>query len=278
MSLEHSRTIQHTPLAAKRKERLLLPRLTRRAFAVWMHEFYSWRRYYRSSILLNFGEPILNLIALGWGLGAYITNMGDQSFLEFIGPGLLAVTAMNSVTFDTCYEGYERLNRTGIYTSMTSTSMDVDELVAGHVLWEVTRSVLYGGIFFCVLLLFGIVQAATGILVFFSLVLSGILFSLAGLIVVAKAKTYEHLFYYFSLVVTPMFLFAGVFFPVERLPHMLQWVVQAVPLYHLVELNRAFVSGHLGVGLLTHVGFLLGMIALLSLFPARMLRRALEAL
>jgi len=278
MSLEQTRTFSGATAASPRSRQLVLPRFTRRAFAVWLHEFYSWRRYYRSSILLNFGEPILNLVALGWGLGAYIANMGDQSFLEFIGPGLLAVTAMNSVTYDTCYEGFDRLNRTGIYTAMTSTSLDAAEVVGGHVLWEVTRSLLYGGIFFTVLLLFGLVQSITGFLVFLPLILSGTLFSLAGLVVVAKAKSYEHLFYYFSLVITPMFLFSGVFFPIERLPGVLQWVAHAVPLYHLVELNRALIGGQIDAALLVHVVMLLTMIGVLALFPAKLLRRALEHL
>lgn len=278
MSLERTQTLPHARPAAKRTPRLLFPRITRRSAAVWLHEFYSWRRYYKSSILLNFGEPILNLVALGWGLGAYIAGLGDQSFLHFIGPGLLAVAAMNSVTYDTCYEGFDRLNRTGLFTAMTSTSLEADELVGGYVLWEVTRSLLYGGIFFVVLALFGIVQSVTALAVVFSLILSGVLFSLAGLIVVAKAKTYEHLFYYFSLVITPMFLFSGVFFPVERLPGALQWVVHCVPLYHLVQMNRALVSGQVDASLLVHVGILVVMITVLALFPARLIQRALERL
>lgn len=278
MSVEQAQTLEQAPARAARRSAIRLPRLTRRSVAVWLHEFYSWRRFYKSSVLLNFGEPILNLVALGWGLGAYISNMGDQSFLQFIGPGLLAVTAMNSVTFDTCYEGYDRLNRTGLFTSMTSTSMEADELVGGHVLWEVTRSILYGSIFLLVLALFGVVQSVTAFGVFFSLILNGVLFSLAGLIVVAKAKTFEHLFYYFSLIITPMFMFSGVFFPVDRLPGFLQWFVQCLPLYHLVEINRALVSGLIDASILVHVGVLLLMIAVLALFPVRIMQRALERL
>lgn len=278
MSVEQAQTLEQAPARAAQRSAIRLPRLTRRSVAVWLHEFYSWRRFYKSSVLLNFGEPILNLVALGWGLGAYISNMGDQSFLQFIGPGLLAVTAMNSVTFDTCYEGYDRLNRTGLFTSMTSTSMEADELVGGHVMWEVTRSILYGSIFLLVLALFGVVQSVTAFGVFFSLILNGVLFSLAGLIVVAKAKTFEHLFYYFSLIITPMFMFSGVFFPVDRLPGFLQWFVQCLPLYHLVEINRALVSGLIDASILVHVGVLLLMIAVLALFPVRIMQRALERL
>lgn len=260
------------------RHRGYLPRFTRRSAAVWLHEFLSWRRFYRSSVLLNFGEPLLNLIALGWGLGAYISQMGDVSFLQFIGPGLLAVTAMNSVTFDICYEGFDRLHRTGLYTAMTSTSMEVEEVVGGQVLWSMTRSILYGSIFLFVLLLFGLIQSVWSFGIIITLMLSGALFSLAGLIVVSIAKNHEHLFYYFSLIITPMFMFSGVFFPVERLPVFLQWFIQALPLYHFVEMNRALVSGQVDASILSHVVIVLVMIMLLALFPARMLRKALQRL
>lgn len=276
MSLEQSQPFGHGTARKRKRYRAQLPRLNRRARAVWLHEFLSWRRFYKSSVLLNFGEPILNLIALGWGLGAYVSHIGDQSFLQFIGPGLLAVTAMNSVTFDTCYEGFDRLNRTGLFTSMTSTSMEVEEVVAGHVLWEVSRSILYGSIFLTVLSIFGIVQSVLSLGILLSLVLSGVLFSLAGLMVASRAKTYEHLFYYFSLVITPMFMFSGVFFPVDRLPGFLQWFVQCLPLYHLVEINRALVGGRVDSSFIVHVAIVLVMIAVLAPFPAPMLKRALE--
>lgn len=275
MSQEASHALEQ-PAVRPRRAGAALPALTRRSAAVWLHEFYSWRRYYKSSILLNFGEPILNLIALGWGLGAYIANIGDQTFLHFIGPGLLAVTAMNSVTYDTCYEGYDRLNRTGLFTAMTSTSMDVSELVGGYTLWEVTRSLLYGGIFLAVLTLFGVVKSAWSLGVVLTLILSGALFALAGLTVVAVAKNHEHLFYYFSLFITPMFMFSGVFFPVERLPAGLQWVVQILPLYHFVEMNRAFIGGRIDGTLLGHLAAVVIMIAVLAPLPVRLLRKALE--
>lgn len=272
---------QSLPQSAARpqvRRRLHLPRFTRRSTAVWLHEFLSWRRFYKSSVLLNFGEPVLNLIALGWGLGAYISQMGEVSFLQFIGPGLLAVTAMNSVTFDICYEGFDRLHRTGLYTAMTSTSMEVEEVVGGQMLWSMTRSVLYGSIFLFVLLLFGLIESAWSFGIIVTLMLNGALFSLAGLIVVSVAKNYEHLFYYFSLIITPMFMFSGVFFPVERLPVFLQWLIQALPLYHFVEMNRALVSGQVDASILGHVAIVLAMIMVLALFPARLLRKALQRL
>lgn len=276
--MQQAQTLHQSAVRSHIWRRLHLPRFTRRSTAVWLHEFLSWRRFYRSSLLLNFGEPVLNLIALGWGLGAYIAQMGEVSFLQFIGPGLLAVTAMNSVTFDICYEGFDRLNRTGLYTAMTSTSMEVEEVVGGQMLWSMTRSVLYGSIFLFVLFLFGLIESAWSLGIIVTLMLNGALFSLAGLIVVSVAKNYEHLFYYFSLIITPMFMFSGVFFPVERLPVFLQWLIQALPLYHFVEMNRALVSGQVDASILGHVAIVLAMIMVLALFPARLLRKALQRL
>lgn len=258
--------------------RLALPKPTRRSLAVWLHDFLIWRRFYKSSVLLNFGEPVLNLVALGWGLGAYVAQIGEVSFLEFIAPGLLAVTEMNAVTFDTCFEGYDRLRRTGTYTAMTSTSMETEEMIAGEVMWEVTRSLLYGAIFLSVLIAFSLVKSWWSLAIFVPLVLSGILFALLGLVVVSQARSHEHLFYYFTLVITPMFMFSGVFFPVERLPEGLQWVVRCLPLYHVVEMNRALVAGDIGISLLGHVGALLLMIALVAPLPAPLMKRALERL
>lgn len=258
--------------------RWLLPKVTRRSLAVWLHNFLEWRRFYRTSILLNFGEPILNLVALGWGLGAYVTQIGEVDFLHFIAPGLLAVTAMNAVTYDMAFEGYDRLHRTGLYTAMTSTSMETDEMIGGEVLWESTRSLLYGTIFLIVLIAFGLVESWWTLAIVVPLALSGTLFTMMALVVVSLAKSREQLFYYFTLIITPMFMFSGVFFPVERLPDAVQWIVQALPLYHVVELNRALVSGNVDVGLLRHVGMLVLMIVTIAPFPATLMRRALARL
>lgn len=221
---------------------------------------------------------MMGLIALGWGLGAYVSQIGELNFLQFIAPGLLAVTAMNAVTFDTCFEGYDKLRRSGTYTAMTSTSMEVEELVGGAILWESTRSLLYGVIYLTVLLAAGLLQSWWSLAILGTLILSGVLFTLMALVVVSRAKVHEQLFYYVTLVITPMFMFSGVFFPVERLPAAAQWLVQLLPLYHMVELNRAFALGQVHSGLLLHVGALGLMIAAVAPFPARMLRRALESL
>lgn len=252
------------------------PTPTRRALVLWLRNLLAWRKFYRSSLLLNFGEPVLNLVALGFGLGSYVTQIGELSFLEFIAPGLLAVTAMNAVTFDMAFEGYDRLRVTGAYDALVTAPLSIEELAAGELAWEATRSVVYGLIFLSVLLVFGAVHSLWVVLLPLVLVVSGVLFGSLALAVVSIAKAHEHLFFYFTLFITPMFMFSGVFFPVQRLPEAAQWVVKALPLYHVVELNRGLILGNVSTGLLSHFAALVMMALVAPAVPVPLLRRALS--
>ncbi|HEX6989026.1 MAG TPA: ABC transporter permease [Bacillota bacterium] len=252
------------------------PAFTRRALAVLLRHWWSWRKYYRTSVLLNFGEPLMNLVALGWGLGSYVNRINDLSFLEFVAPGLMAVTAMNAVVFDTAFGGYERLRDNGVYDAMVSTSMDVRELVAGDLLFQAGRSLLYGTIFVSVLGAFGLVRSWWVLALPVALIVSGMLFGAVTLVVVALARRMDDLFYFFTLLVTPMFLFSGVFFPIERLPAAFQAVVAALPLYHAVEIMRDLVLGTAAAGTLVHLAWLAVMALAAMTVPVGFFRRALS--
>ncbi len=245
------------------------------ALMVFRRNFLAWVKYYKSSILLNFGEPLTNLLALGFGLGAYVATMAGVPFVDFIGPGLLAVTAMNAVTFDMTFEAYDRLNENGIYQAMITAPLTVPQIVAGEYLWEAFRSLLYGSVFLFVLLLLGLVHSWWALLVPLPLVVTGIMFSGPALLVAARARNHEQLFYYFTLVITPMFMFSGVFFPIARLPLLVRDIIILTPLFHVVNVVRALVLGHLYGGLLWDVAWIIGYVALFSWLPIRTLKRRL---
>lgn len=254
-----------------------LPQFTHGALMVARRDFLAWAKYYKSSVLLNFGEPLTNLLALGFGLGAYVAKMNGYPFVDFIGPGLLAVTAMNAVTFDVTFEAYDRLNENGIYQAMITAPLSAGEIVAGELLWEAGRSLLYGTVFFVVLLALGLVHSWWSVLLPVPLGLTGMLFASPGLLVATWAKNHEQLFYYFTLVVTPMFLFSGVFFPIGHLPVLVRYVIDATPLYHVVNLTRALVLGSVHASLWIDVAWVVGYAVFLGLFPARVLARRLTS-
>ncbi|MDI6869926.1 MAG: ABC transporter permease [Bacillota bacterium] len=148
--------------------------------------------------------------------------------------------------------GNASLRTTGVYDAMATSPLSVGEIVGGELLWEATRSVLYGLIFLSVLALFGLVRSAWVL------------------------ALHEHLFFYFTLAITPMFMFSGVFFPVERMPGPLPRVVKALPLYHVVELARSLVLGGASAGDLIHLGWLLLLTLAALALPVPLLRRALN--
>lgn len=242
---------------------------------VFRRNFIVWLKYYKSSLLLNFGEPLTNLVALGFGLGAYVAKMNGVPFLDFIGPGLLAVTAMNAVTFDMSFESYNRLNVNGVYQAMMTTPLSAPEIVGGEFLWEGFRSLLYGTVFFLVLLALGLVHSWWALLLPLPLLVSGVLFAAPALWVATIAKNHEQLFYYFTLVITPMFMFSGVFFPITRLPAIARTLLLFTPLVHLVNIVRALLLGTVSPRLAVDALWLLGYASVLPILPVRALTRRL---
>jgi lipooligosaccharide transport system permease protein len=253
------------------------PRFSRQALMVWYRDYLSWVKNYKSSVLLNFGEPFTNLLALGFGLGAYVAKMNGDPFIDYIGPGLLMVTAMNAVTFDMGFEGYDRVHESQLYAGMVGAPLLVSDIIGGEFLWEMTRSLLYGAGFFLVLLVLGLVHSWWALLLPVPLALVGLLFAAPALWVAAAARTHEQLFYYYTLVMTPLFLFSGVFFPIQRLPAPAQDLVRALPLYHAVDLARDLVLGQIRPAAWGDLLWLAGYAALLMMLPGRMLERKLVA-
>jgi lipooligosaccharide transport system permease protein len=254
-----------------------LPRWSDGAFMVFRRDFLAWAKYYKSSIIMNFGEPLTNLLALGFGLGTYVAKMAGVPFIDFIAPGLLAVTAMNAVTFDMAFDGYDRLNENGVYQSMISSPLTVGQIVAGEYLWEGVRSLLYGAVFIVVLSALGLVHSWWALALPLPLFVTGIMFAAPALWVASRAKNHEQLFYYFTLFITPMYLFSGVFFPITHLPPVVRDIIVITPLFHVVNIVRALVLGHLTSSLIWDGVWMLGYMALFGLLPIRVLGKKLSA-
>jgi lipooligosaccharide transport system permease protein len=246
------------------------------ALSVWRRNAAMYRRSWKYSILPNFFEPVFYLTAIGIGLGAYITEMGGTSYIQFLTPGLIAVAAMHGASFEVTYNIYVRLVFEKTYDGMLTTPVETDDILAGEALWALTRSCLYGGGFFVVAFLFGLVPLPAGLLAVAVVPLTGMLFTAIGLAFTLRIPSIDLFSFYFTLFLTPLFLFSGVFFPLEeRLSGAWLWLAEILPLLHPVRLSRAAFAGEFGWMALWDLAYILGLSALLFLWTRRTIRRRL---
>lgn len=203
-----------------------------------------YRRTWKLNILPNFFEPLLYLISIGIGVGAYIAEIGGTSYIAFLAPGLVCVAAMNGASFEVTYNIYVRLTFEKAYDAMLTTPVEPDDILAGEVLWAITRATIYGGCFYIVVAVVGLAPLPSSLLVLPLLPLSGLLFAAIGMAFTLQIRSIDLFSFYFTLFLTPLFLFSGVFFPLEeRLSGLWLWVAEILPLLHPVRLARSAFRG-----------------------------------
>lgn len=244
------------------------------ALRFWQRNLLVFRKVFPYTVPENFLEPVLYLLALGLGLGAYLREIQGLPYVSFVATGLAASAAMFAATYECTYNAYVQFTYDRSYDAIITTPLSPEDVAVGEVLWGATRSVLYGSAFVAVVAAFGVVRspwawALPG--VFFA---GGLVFSAMALAFTAVTPSIDLFTYYFSLWVTPMFMFSGVFFPLEGLPGWVQIAAWFTPLYHLVRATRAFSLGAPGAAAGDLVWLLVAAALLLPL-PAVLLRRRL---
>lgn len=219
----------------------------RHALAVWKRNAAMYARSWKVNLLPNFFEPVFYLIAIGVGVGGYIDEMGGLPYAAFLAPGLICVAAMNGASFEVTYNVYVRLDFDKVYDAMLTTPIQPDDVLAGEVLWAVTRASLYGVIFYAVVVCFGLAPLPSSLVALLAVPMTGLLFAAIGLAFTLRIPTFELFSFYFTLFLTPLFLFSDVFFPInERLSGVWLGVAEVLPLLHPVRFARSAFAGNLG--------------------------------
>ncbi len=248
------------------------------ALAVWRRNFALYRRTWKLNLLPNFFEPILYLVSIGIGVGAYIDQMGGTSYIAFLAPGLVAVAAMNGASFEVTYNAYVRLNFEKTYESMLTTPIQPEDVLAGEVLWAVTRASIYGGCFFLVVAAVGLAPLPEALWAIPLIPLTGLLFASIGIAFSLRIPSIDLFSFYFTLFLTPLFLFSDIFFPLqERLSGAWLTVAEMLPLLHPVRLVRAAFGGDASLMLAWDVLYVMALSGILLLVAARVTRRRLSS-
>jgi len=234
-----------------------------------------WWKYKVPSLVGNLGQPLLFLVGFGFGLGQQIETIAGHTYLQFIAPGLACSAVMYSAAFEATYGSYTRLSTQSTFEGILMTPITVEELAFGEVLWGALKGLLSGLIMILVMPLFGLWPSVWGVGLPPLLFIAGILFAALGLIMSALATNYDFFNYFVSLIITPLFLFSGIFFAVENLPSPTMAVIKFMPLTPVVDLARMFCYGTVQPGWPWRVVILILLAAGASWLAAVLLRRRL---
>jgi lipooligosaccharide transport system permease protein len=250
------------------------------ALRVLEAEAVHYRRAWRGSAVSTFLTPILYLLAMGMGLGAMVDRGAgpaelDVSYLEFLGPGLLAATAMQIGAGD-AWGVMAGVKWRRTYHAILSTPVAVRDLVAGRLGFTAVRVTLMAAWFAVVLWLFGIAPLARGLAALPAAALTGLAFSAPVTAFTATLRSEQGLTHLFRFGIVPLFLFSGTFFPVSQLPDALEPLAAVTPLWHGVELVRATVLGTSPAWpAVVHVAVLTAFVLVGAALSVRQLRRRL---
>lgn len=186
----------------------------RSAWRVWERNLRVYKSHWIYALVPNFFEPVFYLLGLGVGLGAYISAGGNfgGDYVAFIAPGLVAASAMNGASFESTYNVFVKLHFGKLYDAVVTTRVNMEDVVVGELLWATTRALLYGGVFLLVTLFFGVPVTPYLLLALPALILIGYCFAAIGLAFTSVIKNIDLFTYFFTLFLTPSFLFSDIFF------------------------------------------------------------------
>lgn len=221
--------------------------LVLRQFDYWAT---TYRRTWRGSVVSTFVMPLFYLLGMGVGLGSFVDDQsrselpGGVTYLEFIGPGLLATMVMMTAVFESTYPVFGNIKWTKVYDSMLATPLSVVHVLNGHLLYVAFRAATMSIVFVVVLSLFGVVDSVMGggVAVLVAIAI-GMAYATPVFAYSAKLKTDSGFAPLFRLGLLPMFLFSGAFFPTENLPDGIEWLAYITPVWHGVELCRDVTLG-----------------------------------
>ena len=220
-----------------------------RSYRVWQRNRDVVFRLWFVELVPSIFGPLIVLTALGLGLGVFVELEGDQQYIEFLTPGMLALFPMLWAMFDCGWGAYGRMNMQGIYDAVIATPLNVEDVIAGEIFFGATRGSFQAVHILVAALLFtpayGLIDSPLAVLAIPLAFLAGILFGAMAMSFTSVAPSMSAYNFLWAFIISPMFWFGGAFYPLDRLPGGLQIVAQFIPLTHIVAINRGLIEGQL---------------------------------
>jgi lipooligosaccharide transport system permease protein len=220
-----------------------LPEFSWRFLPIWRRNFLVWKKLAIASVLANIADPLITLIAFGYGLGSLLQTINGIPYIQYLASGSICMSIMMAATFEALYSAFSRMHVQKTWDALLNAPLALDDVVLAEMLWAATKSLFSGVAILLVVFMLGIGLNPYTLLVLPLLFLIGMTFASLGLVVNALAKGYDFFSYYFTLGLTPMIFLSGVYYPTTQLPAWLQGVTQWLPLNASVNLVRPLILG-----------------------------------
>ena len=218
------------------------PDLSLRWWPVFLRNLLVWRKLAVPSLVGNIAEPLMWLVAFGYGMGALVgqVQLGGTRvpYILFLASGSICMSAMIAASFEALYSAFSRMHVQKTWDGIMNAPVNLDNVVMAEMLWAAFKAMFSVTAILAVMLALGISYSPKLLVAWPVLLGVGITFSCIALIFNALAKGYDFFTYYFTLFLTPMMFLSGVFFPREQLPLALRLFSDWLPLTNAVELVR----------------------------------------
>jgi lipooligosaccharide transport system permease protein len=219
------------------------PEFSLRFIAVWRRNFLVWKKLAVASVLGNIADPLITLIAFGYGLGSLLQNIDGIPYIYYLASGSICMSIMMAASFEALYSAFSRMHVQRTWDALMNAPLTLDDVVLAEMLWAATKALFSGIAILAVMFILGIGLHPHTLIVLPLLFLIGMMFASIGLVVNAIAHGYDFFTYYFTLVLTPMIFLSGVYYPTAQLPDWLQRVSHFLPLSAAVHLVRPLILG-----------------------------------
>jgi len=244
---------------------------------VMTREVANFRTFWMSTAFSSVMEPTVYLLAFGLGLGATVVSQVDGlDYVEFVGTGMVATAVIFSSALPAMFGTFVKHRFQNTYDAILAAPVDVEELVTAEMLWIGLRAGFFGCFPLLVTMLFGLDPAWGMLLVPLFCIVTALGFAGFGIAVAGSVAKIDQFNYVTTLVITPMFLVAGTFFPIDGLPEWAQVAAQFNPLYQLVELVRHASFGFEATDLLRLASLVLFSLAMWRLAISRLTKRLID--
>ncbi|KNC19683.1 ABC transporter [Arthrobacter sp. RIT-PI-e] len=258
-------------------ERRLTALYSRNARAVIARGLLATRSSNWMIMVSGFFEPVLYLLSMGVGLGALVGTVAgpdgqEISYAAYIAPALLAVSAMNGAVYDSTWNVFFKMNFAKLYQGMLYTSLGPLDVAIGEIFLALLRGALYATGFTAVMGLMGLLTTPVALLMIPAAVVVAFGFASFGMGITSFMKTFQQM-EWVNFVMLPMFLFSATFYPLSVYPQGIQWFIQALPLWHGVELLRQISVASFSTATLIHLAYFLVMIVVGMLLTTLRLRK-----